>query len=127
MTTGLLVQNIPQKGAIVAATFDSEGKYLALASDDHTVGLWDVYTGKQCTSLKHDRNVYALAFSKEHNYLATVCEDSILRIWLWKREDLEAEAKVRLIGNLTPEEWQEYLGHEPYRETFDDLGWRDLS
>jgi WD40 repeat protein len=126
ITTGLLVQYLPHKGAVISATFDSEGKYIATACSDHTVGIWNAHTGEQLACLQHGDRVYAVNFSKDGRYLATACDDSLVRIWLWKQDDLEAEAKLRLTGNLTREEWQEYIGNEPYRETFIDLGWRKL-
>ena len=126
ITTGSLVQYLSHKDEVVAAAFDNEGKYIATASSDHTVGIWDAQTGEQLARLVHDNRVYAVVFSKDGRYLATACDDFLVRVWLWKREDLEAEAKLRLTGNLTHEEWQEYIGNEPYRETFIDLGWRKL-
>src|SRR6266487_6197734 len=126
ITTGLLVQHLPHKGDVVSATFDGESKYIATASADHTVGIWNAYTGEQLACLPHDDRAYAVAFSKDGRYLATACDDSIVRIWQWKQDDLEKEAKLRLMGNLTCEEWQEYIGNEPYQETFVDLGWREL-
>jgi WD40 repeat protein len=111
----------------VSATFDSESKYIATASADHTVGIWNASTGEQLARLPHDDRASAVAFSNDGKYLATACDDAIVRIWQWRPNDLEQEAKVRVMGNLTYEEWQEYIGNDPYQETFDDLGWRELS
>jgi len=43
------------------------------------------------------------------------------RVWLWRPEDLIAEACARLPRNLTREEWQQYIGDEPYRPTCPNL------
>jgi hypothetical protein len=48
-------------------------------------------------------------------------EPTTARIWLWRYEDLIAEAQNRLTRNLTPDEWSQYIGDEPYRKTFPDL------
>jgi hypothetical protein len=42
-------------------------------------------------------------------------------VWLVWPEDLIAEACARLTRNLTQEEWERYLGDEPYRKTCPDL------
>ena len=47
--------------------------------------------------------------------------DGTARVWLWRPEDLIAEACARLPRNLTLEEWQRYIGDEPYRPTCPDL------
>jgi hypothetical protein len=35
----------------------------------------------------------------------------------WRMEDLLHDLCARLSRNLTRSEWQQYLGHEPYRQT----------
>lgn len=42
-------------------------------------------------------------------------------VWLWKTDDLQAEACRRLTRNLTEDEWRQYLGDEPYRKTCQNL------
>jgi len=42
-------------------------------------------------------------------------------VWLWRPEDLIAEACARLTCNLTREEWRQYIGDEPYRPTCPEL------
>ena len=44
-----------------------------------------------------------------------------VQFWLWQPEDLIAEIKPKLTRNLTPQEWKQFLGDEPYRKTFEDL------
>ncbi|MBO9368962.1 MAG: hypothetical protein J7555_09510 [Chloroflexi bacterium] len=40
------------------------------------------------------------------------------RVWLWRAEDLIAEARRRLPRNLTLEKWQQYVGPDvPYHAT----------
>ncbi|GCE12489.1 WD40 repeat domain-containing protein [Tengunoibacter tsumagoiensis] len=125
-TTGVLARNFLHKGDVLAATFDCESRYVATASADWTAGIWNAATGEKIAQLPHDGRVTAVAFSKDGKYLATACDDFVLRIWQWKLSDLKKEAKIRLTGNLMPEDWKEYIGDEPYQEIFNDLGWRDL-
>src|SRR6266496_3248733 len=94
---------------------------VATASKDHTARVWETSSGKQIARFTHDESVSAIAFSPDGKYLATASMDGIARLWLWRSEDLLIEAQARLTRNLTPAEWQQYLGEEPYRKTCPNL------
>ena len=126
LRTGLLIHYLTRPGEILFGIFDGEGNYIATANSDQTVSIWNVASGEELASLPHDAIVCALAFSRDGRFLATADQNAIVRMWIWKPQDLEAEARVRLQGNLTPEEWEKYFGNEPYQETLPDLGWRDI-
>lgn len=60
-----------------------DGSYLASASDDATIALWDVATGKPaCKAFKgHTNYVFCADFSPRCNILASGSYDESLRIW----------------------------------------------
>jgi WD40 repeat protein len=65
----------------------------------------------------HDAKVTDVAFSVDSRWLASASDDHTLRIWALKTEDLIEQACARLPRNLSREEWNNYMGDEPYSPT----------
>ena len=66
---------------VCGVAFSPDGKLLASASQDKTVRLWDVDTGKNTTTLEHSDSVEAVAFSPDGQTLASGgLADTV---WLW--------------------------------------------
>ena len=101
--------------------FSPDGKYVATASYDNTARLWDVSTGKQIFVLNHDGPVNNVVFSPDGKYVATASDDKTARLWICDTEDFIKEASNRLTRNLTPQEWEQYMGDKPYNKTFLNL------
>jgi WD40 repeat protein len=55
-----------------------------------------------------------MAFSRDGRWLVTTGNDGIARVWALTREDMIIEACARLTHDLSEDEWQTYLGEEPY-------------
>jgi WD40 repeat protein len=127
IATGLLISYKKHQDTIRAATFSADSAYVATASSDGTAAIWETETDRQLACLKHQGCVHACAFSPDGKYLATVSNDHRVCVWLWRPEDLILEANRHLTRNLSEEEWQLYIGNEPYRKTCLYLGWRESS
>jgi WD40 repeat protein len=117
---GKEVGRISQQNYVIAVAFSPNGKHLATASGT-TARVWDVATGEEVFRVTQSEQVNDVAFSPDGEHLATASYNDTARVWLWQRQDLFEEACSRLSRNLTKDEWQRYLGDEPYHKTCPNL------
>src|SRR5215475_469280 len=72
-------------GTVRSVAFSPDGKLLASASEDKTIKLWQVSTGKHIRLFNgHAGSVYSVAFSPDGKTLASSSEEgneSALRLW----------------------------------------------
>ena len=82
----------------------------------------DLLPRHQPIRLSHEGGVSSVTFSPDGQRLVTASEDNTARVWLWRAEDLIAEACKRLPRNLTHQEWRQYMREEvPYHATCPNL------
>jgi WD40 repeat protein/formylglycine-generating enzyme required for sulfatase activity len=67
---------------IMSLAFSPDGKTLASASDDRTIKLWVVATGKNTATLGgHTDHVLSVAFSPDGKTLASGSQDETIKLW----------------------------------------------
>jgi len=65
-----------------AMAWSPDGQNIASASDDATVRVWDVTTGRRIfTYLSHDSEVFAVAWSHDGQHIASGGCDHTVRVW----------------------------------------------
>lgn len=81
--------------------------------------LWDVATGQQLGDpfLAHNMGAKGLAVSPDGRRLISVSYDGTVIVWNVDWDSWRERACQLANRNLTPEEWTQFFGSEPYRET----------
>jgi WD40 repeat protein len=105
-TAGRLIRTLAGHGdAVQAALFSpTDGRWVATASADGKVRIWESDTGNQIHELgpgEHTAGITGLAWSPDGSRIATASEDGTARIWLWterRREHLLTGHEGGLLG-----------------------------
>ncbi len=87
------------KATVQCVSYSPDGKYLASASPDKTVKIWNAATGQLLVTLTgHANFVYSVAFSPDSKYLASGSGQGSIRVWdvaTWQeRFRLKVDQKV---------------------------------
>ena len=115
---------------VTSVAWDPAGDILASGSYDHTVVLWDVERRRQLgPALQgHEHWVESLAFSPDGTKLASAGIDGRVMVWDTDRDVWRAQACLLAARNLTPQEWEEFIGADrPYAQTCPQLPGGDRS
>ncbi len=116
--TGQEIARIDHVAAVQDIAFSSDGESIATASFDNTARLIDATTGQEIARIDHGDRVSAVAVNPDDKTLATV---SLNTVRLLHHPDMVVDLLCTRVGkNLTRNEWQTYLGKEPWKATCDN-------
>jgi WD40 repeat protein len=119
--TGQEVTYINYAVGVYSVVFSPDGKWVASGSRDGSARVWDAATGQEVARMTHKNTVNTVAFSPDGKWLASGSQNGSARLWFWNPENLNELACTRLERNLTHDEWKQYLGDRPYRQTCPNL------
>ena len=69
----------PESGTCLEGSFSPDSQYFTCGSEDGTILIWNILTGKQvCKLEKHFKAVNAIKFSNKFAILASACQNLLL-------------------------------------------------
>jgi WD40 repeat protein len=105
-------------GRVECAAWSPDGQRIVTASGDGTARMWDAESGTELTKLAgHQAEVRHAAWDRTGQRVVTASFDGTARVFYVGFEDMLTFACEQADRNLSPAEWQQYMGDEPYRET----------
>jgi WD40 repeat protein len=107
---------------VSVATFSDDGLHLATGGHSGLVRVWEVASRRENARVEYGGRVQSILFSADGRHIVAEATqpglvDGDSFVSLLGSEDPARVACSRVKRPLTPQEWRQYLGDVPYRET----------
>ena len=121
--SGREMTHVPYPIPVVSLQFSQSGRYILTLgvrpkSEWRTARIFDVSRMRElwAANISMVNDPAAVSFAADDRVVVSYTGFELQR-HAWHADDLIAEACSRLDRNMTPIEWRQYLGDEPYRKT----------
>ena len=92
-----IVADLSRRSRVLLIAVSPDGRSLASGSEDKTIHLWDLTTGKELRRLQgHTAPVWSVAFAPDGRSLASGSDDKTIRLW-----DLASGKELRRLEGHT--------------------------
>jgi WD40 repeat protein len=99
---GTLLQTFTYEKAVTSVAFSPNGRFLAMASRDGVVNVWDIEQGKAVASLRHYCKVNAIAFAPDKDLIVTGGSDGKIKFWNFRdcvlEKSLVFDSKIKSVA-----------------------------
>jgi WD40 repeat protein len=125
VSSGREVARVTHENAVALVAMSPDGKIAVSASIDGVIRVWNAFTGQEyarkkiivCDNCDLTNKMYFLSFSSEGRYV--ISNDYV---WMWRPDDIIANACAYLSRNLTRAEWARFIGDAmPYEAVCENL------
>jgi WD40 repeat protein len=113
---------IGHRDAIWGIEFSPDGLSLASGGSDNTVILWDIRSSRAIGRPleRHSGTVRCVAFRPDGKALLSCGDDGALVFWKVDFGSWREAVWQMIHRDLTPDEWSQFVGEEPYQPIFSD-------
>jgi WD40 repeat protein len=121
VATSREIFTLPHGAVVRSVAFSADGRFLATGTGDGSARVFEVSSRREVARINHDEGIRSVGFVDGDRSLLVATDDTVVHRHLWRSSDLIDEACARLARNLSPAEWEQYLGKTTYAKTCPNL------
>ena len=123
-SSATLFSHFSQTHAASDVSFSADGRQVITADNHHQAVTWGQQSQQVSFKLSHAASVKQAVFSADGRYVVTLGNDCTVGVWIWRIEDLLAQAHRRLYKVYSLEEGQLDSSGENSASDFSLESWR---